>query len=76
MSPDETKTAPMRTVKRFLRREEERARITRRRRIATLVFGAVLAAAQGLVVAGVLPPEGRDLAISAGAVALGVSFAT
>lgn len=76
MSPDESPTPPMRTVARFLRREEERKRITRRRRIATLVIGAVLAAAHALVMVGVLPPEGRDFALSAGAVALGVSFAT
>lgn len=76
MSPDdETETPPMGAVTRFLRKQADRERLARRRRVATLVIGAILVAAQLLVMAGIMPPEGRDLALSAGAVALGVSFA-
>jgi hypothetical protein len=62
----------MRTVATFLDSERARRRSAKRTWIGLLGLVAGIAALHGLTVAGLLPPEGRDLIASASAVGLGL----
>ena len=62
-----------RSVAAFLRNQETQKKKTRRFRLGVVVLGAVFTAFAALTASGIVPPETRDLAISAGAVAFWLS---
>jgi hypothetical protein len=62
----------MRSVATFLDREHSRRRSARRTWFGILGLVAGIGVLHGLTLAGVLPPEGRDVIASASAVGLGL----
>jgi hypothetical protein len=62
-----------RSVAAFLRSQESQRKRSRRFRLGIALLGALFTVFAALTASGIIPPEGRDLAISAGAVAFGLS---
>ena len=65
-----------RSVALFLRTQDTKRRASRRFRWGIVMLGALFTIAAALTAGGIVPPEGRDLAISASAVAFGLSVAS